>query len=401
MPTPSPRDPPPLPSRFYSLDVLRGFAALSVVCYHWRHFLLVNGQPDPALLAQQPFYSLLQPLYNEGWRAVDLFFCISGFIFTWLYAGAIHQKKISAWTFSVLRFSRLYPLHAATLLIVLGLQALATHKTGATFVYQINDVKHFVLNVLFASSWGFEKGESFNGPSWSVSVEIALYAVFFVTCFLGVHRWWALLGFLVISVVAYSAKWLPPELSRGLISFFMGCLCFHTFRAVNGLRPPAWALAGLVIACLSTWAVVSMIWYHHALTDVFSTFMREHPGSSVRRLGGIIQSFETHAMFDMVLFPLTVVTLALVESRRGTLGKGIAFVGDVSYSSYLLHFPLQLILFLIGAYAGWSVQVYLRPATFILFFLALVGASLLSFHFFERPMQSFLRKRILGNAKPR
>ena len=38
-----------------------------------------------------------------------------------------------------------------------------------------------MLNLFFASSWGLERGPSFNGPIWSVSVEVAIYAVFWVT----------------------------------------------------------------------------------------------------------------------------------------------------------------------------------------------------------------------------
>ncbi len=393
-------DPPHIPSRFYSLDVLRGFAALSVVCYHWRHFLITTDDIEHALAVQQPFYRILQPFYNEGWRAVDLFFCLSGFIFTWLYAAPIRERQISAWSFGVLRFSRLYPLHFATLLLVLGLQLLIIRQTGSPLVYKLNDAYHFVLNLFFASSWGLERGPSFNGPVWSVSVEIVLYAVFFTTCFLGLHRWWSLLTLLILSVIAY-ALGLHPEIARGLNSFFLGCLSFHVFKAVNARRPSAAALTVLTTVCGLVWLAVGVIWYTHALTSSFQTYIADHPGTSLGRLTRFVQMFETHAMFDFAAFPLTVITLALVESHRGTLGKRIAFVGDVSYSSYLLHFPLQAIVFLIAGYAGWSTQIYLHPATFILFFAALVGMSLLSFHAFERPAQSLIRRRVLGNSKPR
>lgn len=50
---------------------------------------------------------------------------------------------------------------------------------GSYFVYPNNDIKHFLLNLFFASSWSFESGHSFNGPIWSVSVEVLLHALFF------------------------------------------------------------------------------------------------------------------------------------------------------------------------------------------------------------------------------
>jgi peptidoglycan/LPS O-acetylase OafA/YrhL len=46
-------------------------------------------------------------------------------------------------------------------------------------IYPYNDAYHFMLHVFFMSHWGFEVGESFNQPIWSVSVEIFIYIVFF------------------------------------------------------------------------------------------------------------------------------------------------------------------------------------------------------------------------------
>lgn len=68
--------------RFYSLDVARGIAALSVVFYHWQHFFLPYNQLGKLLdIDKQPFYKYFFMFYLDGGYAVPLFFCISGFIF--------------------------------------------------------------------------------------------------------------------------------------------------------------------------------------------------------------------------------------------------------------------------------------------------------------------------------
>src|SRR5262249_47299325 len=131
-------------------------------------------------VAEFPAAQFLRFFYEQGGKAVSLFFVISGFVFYWLYSRAVASTRIGAQEFALLRFSRLYPLHLATLLIVAALQPLYLSATGSYFIYAYNDAKHFVLNLFFASFWGLQSDQSFNGPSWSISIEILLYAVFFL-----------------------------------------------------------------------------------------------------------------------------------------------------------------------------------------------------------------------------
>ena len=49
-----------------------------------------------------------------------------------------------------------------------------------------------------ASEWGITQGESFDGPIWSVSVEVLVYLLFFLM--LRVTRSWLLNVFIVAAV---------------------------------------------------------------------------------------------------------------------------------------------------------------------------------------------------------
>ena len=53
------------------------------------------------------------------------------------------------------------------------------NKFGNYQINSINDTYHFILNFFFISGWGFEKSYSFNGPIWSVSIELIIYALSF------------------------------------------------------------------------------------------------------------------------------------------------------------------------------------------------------------------------------
>ena len=190
-------------SRFYSLDILRGITALTVIFWHWQHFFAPLNPTGVALQqVRQPFFLALSFFYRHGYSAVQLFFCLSGFVFFWLYGERVASQAISFKRFSLLRLSRLYPLHLATLLLVAAGQLAYYAMTQKQFVYHANDVYHFVLNLLFISSWGFQHDYSFNAPIWSVSVEIFLYGVFFLVCRLLKAGW--------ITIVFGIVAGLPP-----------------------------------------------------------------------------------------------------------------------------------------------------------------------------------------------
>ena len=65
----------------------------------------------------------------------------------------IRDHAVGAWRFLIRRFSRLYALHLATLLLVAALQAgYAAQHDGQTFVYGNNDVPHFLLQLAYAGA---------------------------------------------------------------------------------------------------------------------------------------------------------------------------------------------------------------------------------------------------------
>jgi len=367
------------PARFHSLDALRGIAALSVVFWHWQHFFYSGIDPGDFELARLPLSRLLHLLYTQGWQAVDLFFSLSGFIFYWLYSRRVAERRISPGQFALLRFSRLYPLHLATLLLVALGQYWMLRDRGSYFVYSVNDARSFVLNLLFASSWGIERDFSFNGPAWSVSVEVLLYALFFSYCRLlpiriSILALSSLFGFFVIENFLF-------EVGRGICSFFAGGCAFLAYQAIIASRRGGAITKWIAGAAVGAWAVTFIVRHFAGLVLHFNA------GARGIMLGAM-------AMWPvMVLFPLTILALALAETRRGTLGKRISFLGDISYSSYLLHFPLQFLFFTVVTSLTTDRSIFYTPWFMLLFFAVLLSISFCSFHYFELPAQTLLRRR--------
>src|SRR5688572_11798762 len=153
---------------FIGLDLLRFILALVVVVRHYYHFY--GPFPDSQFdvggfgtgMTDEPLYSLLSPLYNFGHMAVPLFWLISGLIFYSVYHVEITKNEISIGRFSFLRFTRLYPLHFLTLLIVAALQTFYYFQYDSYFVYQENTPSRFMLQLFFMDSWHVSGFNAFN-----------------------------------------------------------------------------------------------------------------------------------------------------------------------------------------------------------------------------------------------
>ena len=158
--------------RLAGLELLRFISAFSVLVWHYQHFSIIGLNLVDFDRVSQSFYQILRIFYDFGYFGVQVFWCISGFIFFIKYGHAIRVGAVDARSFLIARFSRLYQLHFTTLIITLILQYGYTKFGNDYFVYGENDGRHFLLQILLASEWGFEAGRSFNGPIWSVSVEV-------------------------------------------------------------------------------------------------------------------------------------------------------------------------------------------------------------------------------------
>ena len=354
---------------------------------------------------QFPFYEGFSIFYTKGWMAVDLFFGLSGFIFYWLYSNKIRSKQVSGAKFALLRFSRLYPLHLATLLVVVIFQLIYKHISEDYFIYPIEDVKRFVLNLFLMPAWKMEDGYPhylFNGPAWSISVEVCLYVLFFAYCKLFRTRAITAIAFSLIGFVIEENLCAP--IGRGIGSFFLGGCVFLAYEAIQRAGHAGKIRLTLITMAVAAWALtvathqdaidlVAWASHHIRLPVPFHHFFKDY--------GPMISKY----WVVCVVFPLTILAVANLEKYTGALFQRISVLGNISYSSYLLHFPLQLVISTFVA--GFSVHcsVFFTAKFMLMFFGILIGTSWLSYSWFEMPMQRFLRKNVaihsLGAAMKR
>ncbi len=350
---------------------------LAVVFWHWQHFFFLGDRADPSFVrAAQPAYSTFFLLYQSGSLAVDLFFSISGFIFYRLYAEAIHSRRVPAARFFILRLSRLYPLHLVTLLVVAAGQILHVALHGAPFVYPFNDVRHFVLNLVMLTSVGLERGNSFNAPFWSVSVEVVLYAVFFTISLATPRRALVPLTLSLLGFFAFTD--VNAAVARGAGSFFLGGVVFLVHRRLT--RSKHLPTATFTVALVTAFAWVLTVWMSYRQLSLES-------GTWLERT-----SF-TYAAG--VLFPLTILTAVFLEPGHRWFRSIATVLGNLSYSSYLWHFPLQLMMVLLLPVFGLTREWFLSKTALGVFLATLIAVALASHRYLETPARHWIRRRFL------
>lgn len=355
--------------RFYWLDTLRGTAALVIVIYHYHHFYLRDAFGRDAIPSIEtfPYHSLVGVIYSPvASHAVELFWLISGFVFAHVYL----NRHASFLSFGAARFARLYPLHFLTLLLVAVIQYVSLTSVGHWQIFGNNDAPHFLLQLVMASNWTtLAKGNSFNGPIWSVSVEMLVYGLFFLS-----------LALLRRATVLWSA-----------ILSLAGWLCYLS------LRDKAILLEPLVLACVGYFYLGALLYAlkpHRSLRAAAICILL---GVAVGATGQVLD-----------LGPLKIAALSVVLVTGATVldqfwlngGRRLSVLGDISYSVYLVHVPLQMLV-LLGAdmFLGGTRSFADSPLTLPVYVLMSVAVAYVVNRCIERPAGRAIRNRIMPQVR--
>jgi len=94
----------------------------------------------------------------------------------------------------------------------------------------------------------------------------------------------------------------------------------------------------------------------------------------------------------MSYIPIVLYVFAQHVPLPGGVQKVIEAAGNMTYSSYLIHFPIQLVIVIFFAWIGRSIP-YDSVAFFCSFFLVTLLASYYIYRWFELPAQAWIRSR--------
>jgi peptidoglycan/LPS O-acetylase OafA/YrhL len=375
--------------RLPALTSLRFFAALHVVFFHFLAFKILTSQGW-----------WLGQISSIGYVGVSFFFVLSGFILVYTYAG----RDISVRAFWRARFARIYPAFAFSLLVTAPFFFFAVLMLKVPFfAWSSAHLKLVAILVpLLLQAWVPLAALAWNSVAWSLSDEAFFYVLF---PFLKKHflrigvpglallasACWAVSLAMswtyvlrnpdhlqIVDADAVAAFWLNAvkfhPLAR-LPEFLLGMACGAIFLksrkdAAPGNVKPARG-ANLALPLVFAGLVIAATVAHYSARIPYPVL---HTSLLAPAFAAIIYGF------------------ALRPSWAAPLAwKPLVFLGDASYSLYLLHS------FFLGPffYTQMGAPRHRGPGWYFLYFVIVLGVSGLVYRFIEEPSRRKLRGKQL------
>jgi peptidoglycan/LPS O-acetylase OafA/YrhL len=297
-----------------ALDHIRGLAAIFMVGYHGLH---LYGQT--ALFGgfrhgrSVPASSTAEAVLVEGHTAVALFMVLSGFIF------AFGSRDVEVRYGSFLRNRALRVLPLMTFLIIVGTY---THPQGFSLLAFL---QHFVLLSNVGDAWA---PGAYTAMLWTISVECQFYLIFPRLLAMFKESRWHILGVLLLMLALRGLAQLNGANVRDLsYSTIVGRLDQFVLGMALGLAYRPGFLRG---AALKIGALVAAL----ALAVVALRVFNLNGGwLALTWWKGIWVTIEgaVWALFLAAYLEAATLIPALIS-------RGLALLGHISYSVYLIHF---------------------------------------------------------------
>ena len=340
-----------------ALTGVRGYAALWVVLMHYTWGVGMKGDD-----------ALMQILMN-GFTGVIIFLVLSGFVMAHVYREFRGSMSLTSYaSYFYKRVARIYPLHFVTLFTYLALM-----ETGYIIPSTNETPFTFGLNLLLVQAWGFVNEFSWNALSWTISVEMFAY-----------------LWFPFIALALFK---LPKVVSASVIAAVVWILMDSPYTAL------------LQAAGVNTNGVV--LSHGNFLVQFTAVFIA---GVALYRLTQGIESTTATVSNALVISGIAILGYACTVPFRSWImtcgallliagllsNKGLGrllfgnrvsvFLGEISYSLYLTHVLLNIVMSneIVGLRLADKISLAICTAT-------------ISYYLVERPSRSFLRK--LGRKK--
>ncbi len=361
-------DRPPIPP----LTSLRFFAAAVVVAYHY----------EPERFTRVPEF--LRSWLETGYEAVTFFFMLSGFVLSYVYHRSEPGPAIANLrSFFVARFGRLFPAYYVSLILALPFFVVPDFFQEGE-VASPNLLSHGLLVVTGMQSWWPPASLAWNPPGWSVSVEWFMYGTFplllWATRYVSASK--VLVGsfLLVVAVALFRVTVIKPlveEDAQTWYHFSEFFPLFHLPQFIFGM-----ALGRVHLESPRLPPAVAAWMFAAGLIGLLILFVDLHSLPTRMRSNAFLVTF----------FALMIYGAAQPGhlAYRVLSAPGLLYLGDISYSIYAVHQPLEFWWEWTGPLA-FDVRM---PASvdFAIFFVIVLVAAALCYRYVEMPLRVRIRR---------
>lgn len=394
-------------SRIIGLDGLRGIACIGVLVLH------VSSHYSPTVT--QTFK------IGIGGQGLIVFFALSGFLLYLPYVNAIAKdrdalKLPDTKTFALHRFLRVFPGYLAIFLIcsfllrAVYLENAAIQAPGTdNGTGMMTDPVELLANLTLMQTYFPQYFQTGLNPSWSLTLELVFYVTLplFGLLMLALRRRTSLSPLLVASIA-------PTVLL--VIGLAGQTLAFRLQRQFDVYDPllmewgpnwvAVWNRSFLSLASTFTFgmfaAVIFVAMRSGALTGHFARRMRWYCAAAIvpATLAGVLLiMLLSHYFFTVVALVAGLMVMFIIapmargeDSTFASLvdWRPFKYIGEVSLSAYLWHFPVLIMLGRLGWMAGDSVGGMLRNVLLVLT-VTLLAASV-SYRYIEKPALALAKR---------
>ncbi|WP_081806894.1 acyltransferase family protein [Bacillus sp. H1a] len=364
--------------RIKELDSIRGLAALTVVFGHF--CLMLPSLPNSIK------FSPLRFLWAGG-EAVIVFYVLSGFVLSM----ALYHSKTNYWGYLIKRFVRIYIPYYFWIIITFALFILFSSYEVAGLrdwfydrwqgsITKIDIINHFVLLNNFFT-------ENYNPVIWSLAQEMRISIVFPLLFLLFYKLSWkkTILFALSFSLISVFLNMLHIGKAEGFYNgyadtlhftsmFMVGMLLFkHQERLIYLYQNMKKFKKGFLIALGIILYLYSILIYGFSRND--TTFLLQDWGVVIG-----VSIFIIMAMSNLKV--------------KAFLNKSVfVYLGEISYSIYLCHFPIMMVLFKL---------LYTKIPIFFLLTLCITMTilfSIVSYHLIEKKCINWAKQRTTNSPK--